>query len=229
MVPDMTQVIIAWSGGKDSTLTLQALQKSPVFEPVALLTTVTSDYDRISMHGVRTSLLRTQAKSLGLPLIEALIPAKSDNESYERAMATALDEIRVCFPLAKHIAFGDLFLRDVRAYREEQLNGTGFAPLFPLWGLDTRELAERFIADGFKAIAVCVDTQQIDRAFAGRNFDRQFVSDLNAPADPCGENGEFHTFVTAGPIFKEAVNYSIGEQVLRDARFLYCDLLPTAL
>ena len=225
----MIEVIVAWSGGKDSTLTLQALQKSQVFEPVALLTTVTSDYDRISMHGVRTSLLRIQAKSLGLPLMEALIPAKSDNQSYERAMATALEEFRVRFPCAKHIAFGDLFLKDVRAYREEQLNGTGYTPLFPLWGLETRELAERFIADGFEAVAVCVDTQQIDGAFAGRNFDRQFMSDLIAPADPCGENGEFHTFVTDGPIFREAVIYTIGERVLRDERFLYCDLLPAAV
>jgi len=225
----MKDIILAWSGGKDSTLTLQALQNSPEFEPVALLTTVTSDYDRISIHGVRTSLLRTQAKSLGLPLIEAIIPAKSDNESYERAMATALDEIRVGFPRVKHLAFGDLFLEDVRAYREKQLSNTGFTPLFPLWGLNTRALAERFIADGFKAVAVCVDTQQIDGSFAGRNFDRQFVSDLIASADPCGENGEFHTFVTDGPIFSEPVAYSTGARVLRDARFHYCDLLPAAL
>ena len=224
-----TEIIVAWSGGKDSTLTLQSLQMSSVFEPVALLTTVTSDYDRISMHGVRTSLLKTQVKSLGLPLIEALIPANSDNESYERAMATSLDKIRVSFPRVKHLAFGDLFLEDVRAYREKQLSATGFTPVFPLWGLDTRELAERFIAAGFEAVAVCVDTQQIDGTFAGRSFDRQFVHDLIAPADPCGENGEFHTFVTAGPIFREPITYSIGERVLRDARFLYCDLLPTAL
>ena len=224
-----TEIIVAWSGGKDSTLTLQSLQMSSVFEPVALLTTVTSDYDRISMHGVRTSLLKTQVKSLGLPLIEALIPANSDNESYERAMAIALDKIRVSFPRVTHLAFGDLFLEDVRAYREKQLNGTGFTPVFPLWGLDTRELAERFIAAGFEAVAVCVDTQQIDGTFAGRSFDRQFVRDLIAPADPCGENGEFHTFVTAGPIFREPITYSIGERVLRDARFLYCDLLPTTL
>ena len=225
----MTEIIVAWSGGKDSTLTLQALQKSIAFEPVGLLTTITRDYDRISMHGVRTSLLRTQAKSLGLPLIEALIPANSDTESYERAMATALDEIRVSFPRVTHLAFGDLFLEDVRAYREKQLDGTGFTPVFPLWGLETRALAERFIADGFEAVAVCVDTQQIAGTFAGRSFDKQFVSDLIAPADPCGENGEFHTFVSAGPIFKEAVAYVIGEQILRDARFLYCDLLPAGL
>ena len=225
----MNDTILAWSGGKDSSLTLQALLNSPEFEPVGLLTTVTSDYDRISMHGVRTSLLRTQAKSLGLPLIEARIPAKGDNESYERAMATALDEIRVGFPRVRHIAFGDLFLEDVRAYREKQLRDTGFTPLFPLWGLNTRALAERFIADGFKAVAVCVDTQQIDNSFAGRSYDRQFVRDLIAPADPCGENGEFHTLVTDGPIFTEPVAYSIGERVLRDARFFYCDLLPGAL
>ncbi len=225
----MQEVILAWSGGKDCTFALQTLQNDPEFEPVGLLTTVTSDYDRISMHGVRTSLIRTQAKSLGLPLIEALIPAKSDNESYERAMAIALDEIRVSFPRVKHLAFGDLFLEDVRAYRQKQLSDTGFTPLFPLWGLNTRTLAERFIADGFEAVAVCIDTKQIDGSFAGRNFDRQFVSDLIAPADPCGENGEFHTFVTDGPIFSEPVACSIGERVLRDARFLYCDLVPVTL
>lgn len=225
----MKEVILAWSGGKDSSLALQMLQNSPEFEPVGLLTTVTCEYDRISMHGVRTSLLRTQAKSIGLPLIESLIPATSDNESYERAMTLALDEIRVSFPLVKHLAFGDLFLEDVRAYRQNQLIDTGFTPLFPLWGIDTRGLAERFIAEGFKAVAVCVDTKQIDGSFAGRNFDRQFVRDLIAPADPCGENGEFHTFVSDGPIFSKPVAFSIGERVLHDARFLYCDLVPVTL
>lgn len=220
------KVVLAWSGGKDSSLALQALHAQAAYEPVALLTTVTREYDRISMHGVRRTLLHEQARAAGLPLVEAMIEAKASNESYETSMRDALDDIRARFPEVRHIAFGDLFLTDVRAYRERQLVDTGFSPLFPLWGLETGTLARRFIADGFKAVAVCVDTQQIDASFAGRSFNAAFLADLPPTADPCGENGEFHTFVADGPVFAHPVPCTTGEIVLRDARFSYCDLLP---
>jgi uncharacterized protein (TIGR00290 family) len=219
-------VVLAWSGGKDSSLALQALRADPATEPVALLTTVTREYERISMHGVRRTLLVAQAASVGLPLVEAFIPAKATNEAYESSMRAAFDEIGVRFPLARQVAFGDLFLADVRAYRERQMAGTSFEPLFPLWGLDTRVLAERFIAERFEAVVVCVDTQQVAASFAGRTYDREFLSELPATTDPCGENGEFHTFVADGPVFHSRVPYARGEVVLRDGRFAYCDLTP---
>ena len=225
-------VVVAWSGGKDSSLALQALHASVDFEPVALLTTVTRDYDRISMHGVRRDLLHAQAESTGLPLVETMIDAKAGNASYEASMRGALDEIRTRFPDVRHLAFGDLFLGDVRAYRERQLAGTGFTPLFPVWGEKTAALARRFIADGFRATIVCVDTQQLDGAFAGRAFDEALLDELPGSADPCGENGEFHTFVADGPIFSFPIRCATGEHVLRDDRFAYCDLLlepPTTL
>lgn len=221
-----TPIVVAWSGGKDSALALQALRADAGVEPIALLTTVTSVYDRVAMHGVRRTLLAAQAASVGLPLVQAEIPPKSTNAEYEASMATALEEVRTRFPDARHIAFGDLYLADVRAYRERQLAGTSFDPIFPLWGLDTRALAGRFIADGFEAVLACVDTHQIPAAFAGRCFDRDLLRDLPAPADPCGENGEFHTFVADGPVFARRVPYVTGEVVLRDDRFAYCDLLP---
>jgi uncharacterized protein (TIGR00290 family) len=219
-------VVLAWSGGKDSSLALQALHNDPRFEPVALLTTVTRDDDRISMHGVRRELLHAQAESAGLALIEAMIDAKAGNESYEASMRGALDEIRARFPGLRHLAFGDLFLEDVRAYRERQLVNTGFTPIFPVWGEATAALARRFIADGFQATLVCVDTRQIDGAFAGRAFDASLLDELPGSADPCGENGEFHTFVADGPIFSFPIRCATGERVLRDDRFAYCDLLP---
>jgi uncharacterized protein (TIGR00290 family) len=217
-------VILAWSGGKDSALALQALRADPQFDPVGLLTTVTSDYDRISMHGVRRTLLIEQAAAVGLPLVEATIPAGASNEAYEAAMTVALDDVRVRFPVVRHVAFGDLYLTDVRAYRERQLMGSGFDPLFPLWGLDTRALAERFIDELFDAVIVCADTQQIAASFSGRRYDRELLRELPAHADPCGENGEFHTFVADGPVFRSRVGYTIGDVVLRDGRFAYCDL-----
>jgi uncharacterized protein (TIGR00290 family) len=223
------QVVLAWSGGKDSSLALQALRADPATEPVALLTTVTREYERISMHGVRRTLLVAQAVSVGLPLVEAFIPAKATNEAYESIMRAAFDEIRVRFPVARLLAFGDLFLADVRAYRERQMAGTRFDPLFPLWGFDTRALAERFIAERFEAVVVCVDTQQVAASFAGRTYDRDFLSELPVTADPCGENGEFHTFVADGPVFHSRVPYARGEVVLRDERFAYCDLTPAPL
>jgi uncharacterized protein (TIGR00290 family) len=220
-----TPVILSWSGGKDSALALHALSQDPEVEVVGLLTSVTRGYDRISMHGVRRSLLEGQAKRLGLKLFEIELEPKCTNDAYEAAFLAALDRIRGQRPDVTHVGFGDLFLEDVRAYRERQFAGSGFAPLFPIWGMDTRILARRFIDDGFEARLVCVDTTQLDAAFAGRAFDGQLLSDLPLSVDPCGERGEFHTFVSDGPPFIEAVSYTTGETVLRDDRFMYCDLV----
>lgn len=220
-----TPVLLSWSGGKDSALALHELSQDPNVEVVGLLTSVTRGYDRVSMHGVRRSLLEVQAKRLGLPLHEILLEAKCTNDAYEAAFLAALERIRSERPDVAHVAFGDLFLADVRAYRERLLAGSGFAPLFPIWGEDTRTLARRFIDDGFEARLVCVDTTQLEAAFAGRAFDAELLADLPASVDPCGERGEFHTFVSNGPPFTEAVSYTCGETVLRDDRFMYCDLV----
>ncbi len=222
----MTNVkaFLAWSGGKDSAHALFRLRQTPEIRVEALLTTVTRDYDRISMHGVRRELLEVQARSVGLPLVVAEIPAKGDNAAYEAAMHSALDKfVRQRFTAA---IFGDIFLEDVRKYRENQLKGTGVEPFFPLWGIDSRRLARDFIESGFKARLSCVDTEQIDASFAGRLYDENLLRDLPEKADPCGENGEFHSFVYDGPIFQSPLNVQCGETILRDQRFQYCDLRP---
>jgi uncharacterized protein (TIGR00290 family) len=221
----MKQVILSWSGGKDSALALHALQQDPTVEVVGLLTTVTAEYDRVSIHGVRRSLLHAQSAALGLPLFESWLAPASSNEAYEAAFHAALAEVRRELPDAKHIAFGDLFLEDVRAYRERLLADSGWTPLFPIWGKNTNALAHRFIDEGFEARLVCVDTTQLDGAFAGCAFDAKFLSDLPATVDPCGERGEFHTFVSGGPPFRQAIPYECGERVLRDGRFMFCDLV----
>lgn len=218
-------VVVSWSGGKDSALALAELQDSDEFEPVALLTSVTRGYDRVSVHGVRRALLIAQAKSLGLPLVEISLEPSSSNEAYEAAFQNALGEIRARWPHVKHVAFGDLFLEDVRAYRERLLSGTGFDPLFPIWGRNTTDLAREFVQRGFSARLVCVDTTQLDPGFVGREFDSSLLADLPQSTDPCGERGEFHTFVSDGPIFVNAVTCDPGERVLRENRFMYCDLL----
>ena len=218
-------VVLSWSGGKDSALALADLKRSDEFEPVALLTSVTRGYDRISVHGVRRALLEAQAQSIGLPLVEISLEQNSSNDAYEAAFHKALDEIRARFPDVKHIAFGDLFLEDVRAYRERLLDGTGFDPVFPIWGRDTSQLAREFIEQGFSARLVCVDTTQLDHSFAGREFNSSLLTDLPQSTDPCGERGEFHTFVSNGPIFSGAIPYDTGERVLREHRFMYCDLI----
>jgi uncharacterized protein (TIGR00290 family) len=217
-------VVLSWSGGKDSALALDALSRSPDFEVVGLLTSITGEYDRISVHGVRRSMLEAQVERLGLPLFEISLAPSSSNDAYEAAFRSALTKIRSELPQARHVAFGDLFLEDVRAYREQLLSGSGFAPLFPLWGIDTGELAKRFIDDGFGAHLVCVDTTQLDPDFAGRAFDHRLLADLPPGVDPCGERGEFHTFVWSGPPFREAVPYRVGSRILRDDRFMYCDI-----
>jgi len=224
-IPNGRGVVLSWSGGKDSSLALQALRAEPDVEVVALLTSVTAGYDRISIHGVRRTLLDAQAASLGLPLVEITLPPQCSNAEYEAAFQKGLAAVRERFPTVTEIAFGDLFLEDVRAYREQALYGSGFAPRFPLWGTPTLALAARFVADGFVAHLVCVDTAQLDQAFAGRRFDRVLLSTLPPLIDPCGERGEFHTFVSDGPIFDRPIDCTVGPVVMRDERFAYCDLL----
>jgi uncharacterized protein (TIGR00290 family) len=214
---------LSWSGGKDSALALWTLMQGGR-RPNALITTVTDEYDRISMHGVRRELLALQASALGIPLVEVRIPPACVNAVYETRMGEAF----AVAPLSEveAVAFGDLFLEDVRAYREERLAASGRHSIFPLWARDTRELAREFIAAGFQAIIVCLDPRVLDASFAGRSYNEQLLAELPAGVDPCGENGEFHTFVHAGPIFSESIACETGEIVERDG-FVFCDLAPT--
>jgi len=215
---------LSWSGGKDSALALHELRERSGPSPEVLITTVTADYERISMHGVRRELLVRQARAAGLPLIEVEIPAGCSNDVYEQRMEQALAEAPLA--AAATIAFGDLFLADIRAYREERLARVGKHAIFPLWERDTGALAREFIAQGFEAILVCVDPRQLDPRFAGRRFDAELLADLPRYVDPCGENGEFHTFVHAGPIFNASIDHAIGTTVERDG-FVFCDLHAT--
>ena len=217
-------IVLSWSGGKDSALTLDALRRDASVEVVALLTTVTTGYDRISIHGVRRSLLYAQTASVGLPVYEVVLEPKSSNELYDAAVAHALADVRRRHPDVRRIAYGDLFLEDVRRYREERLTPLGFEGLFPLWGLPTNVLARDFVDRGFEARLVCVDTTQLDASFAGRVFDHAMLDELPTSVDPCGERGEFHTFVSSGPGFRTSVAYEVGEVVIREERFAYCDL-----
>ena len=198
-------------------------------EVVSLLTTVTGDYDRISMHGVRRTILDAQVSALGLPLIEATIPAAATNDLYEGAFVAALEILRRRRPDVSHLAFGDLFLADVRAYRERLLERLGWTPVFPLWGKDTAMLARQFVDQGYRAILTCVDTTQLAAEFAGREFDAMLLDELPKTADPCGERGEFHTCVYDGPIFRSPLSLERGERVRRDGRFEYCDLTLVCL
>jgi uncharacterized protein (TIGR00290 family) len=218
-------VALSWSGGKDSALALQQLRAGGEHEVVALLTSVTRGYDRVSIHGVRRTLLEAQAAALGLPLIEVWLEPKSSDAAYQRAFLDALGVLARDHPAVNQIAFGDLYLRDVRDYRDRLLASTPYRGLYPLWERPTRTLAESFVADGFEATLVCVDETQIDARFAGRRFDHALLADLPASADPCGENGEFHTFVHGGPIFSHPIAVVPGEIVRREDRFTYCDLL----
>ncbi|MEP6687864.1 MAG: ATP-binding protein [Gemmatimonadales bacterium] len=224
MRPETIDVLLAWSGGKDSTLALAALRADPRYRLVGLLTTVTRDYDRISIHGVRRSVLEAQTASLGLPRLDASIPAGATNADYEAAFALAFRAGRERWPGLSHIAFGDLFLADVRAYREALLASLGWTGVFPLWGEDTAALARHFIRAGYRAILTCVDTTQLGPEFAGREFDVAFLADLPETVDPCGERGEFHTCVYAGPPFARSLPLVAGERLRREGRFEYCDV-----
>jgi uncharacterized protein (TIGR00290 family) len=220
------KVIFSWSGGKDSAIALYEIEKSNNYEVLALLTTVTEDYDRVSMHGLRRILLEQQAESLGYPLEKILIPKNASNQEYESKMEEAL--LKYKNRGVNSVVFGDIFLEDVRKYREDNLAKIGMRGIFPIWKRDTNELARTFINLGFKAVTVCVDSNVLDKRFVGRVIDEQFISELPSGVDPCGENGEFHSFVYDGPIFRVEIPYSTGEVVLRDSRFYYCDLVPSA-
>jgi len=216
-------VIVSWSGGKDSALTLHALQRDPAWQVRGLLTSVNRAYGRISMHGVRETLLDAQAASLGLPLYKVQLPERPSNDEYEAAMAETLDGLRRQGIM--HVAFGDLFLEDIRRYRKTQLARVAMQGVFPLWLRPTAPLAREFLALGFKAALCCVDGEAMDGGLAGREYDAALLQELPAAVDPCGENGEFHTFVYAGPLFRRPLVVRRGERVLREARFYFCDLL----
>ena len=218
------RAVVLWSGGKDCALALHDVRHD--YEIVALVTTVTAGYDRISMHGVRVSLLEQQAAALGYPLEQVAIPQVCTNNEYERQMIACLGRHQSSGVTA--VICGDLFLTDVRRYREERLFQHGLRGVFPLWEQPTAELAERFVDLGFAGTLCCVDTTQLDGSFAGRSYDRALLAELPTSVDPCGEQGEFHTFVSVGPIFSRRVECRRGERVLRDERFMYCDLLPGA-
>jgi len=217
------KVIVAWSGGKDSALALYEVLKSGSYEVLELLTTVTKDYDRISIHGVRRVLLEQQAKALRIPLEEMFIMKGASNAEYEGELLKTLKRHRDNGVFS--VLFGDVFLEDVRKYRERILEKVGMNGIFPLWKKDTKELALKFINLGFKAIITSIDSNVLGKVFVGREYDEQFLSDLPADVDPCGENGEFHSFVYDGPIFHESVSFTKAENVLRENRFYYCDLL----
>ena len=221
----MNKVIVSWSGGKDSARAYYELQKAGSHEIVALLTTVTEGYDRISMHGVRRSLLEQQAASLGLPVEKIYISQKSSNEEYEEKMKEKLLYYKNLG--VGSVLIGDIFLEDLRRYREEKLAEIGMNGIFPIWKKDTTKLAHSFIELGFKAIITCIDSLVLDRKFVGREFDQQFLSELPAGIDPCGENGEFHSFVYDGSIFQRPIAHQKGQVVLREDRFYFCDLLPS--
>jgi uncharacterized protein (TIGR00290 family) len=218
------RVLLAWSSGKDSAMTLHVLRERGDVEVVGLLTTVNETHDRVAMHAVRRTLLEAQAEAAGLPLRVVSIPWPCPNEAYEAAMERAMDAARRDGVTA--VAFGDLFLADIRRYREERLRGTGLEPLFPLWERPTRDLAQEMIAMGLRATLTCVDPRALPPEFAGRDFDEGLLADLPHGADPCGENGEFHTFAWDGPMFRRPVPVSRGEIVARDG-FVFADLLPT--
>jgi uncharacterized protein (TIGR00290 family) len=216
-------LVFSWSGGKDSAMALHVLVRNPHYEVVSLLTTVTEGYERISMHGVRNELLHRQAESIGFPVEEVRIPQQCPNAVYEARMAEAVLRFREQGVL--HFGFGDIFLEDLRVYREQKLMRANMTAIFPIWKIDTRELARRFVEDGFRAFTACIDPKKLDKSFAGRELDASFFRDLPPGVDPCGENGEFHTFVFAGPIFRSPIPVQVGQVVERDS-FVFCDLLP---
>jgi len=217
------KIVVCWSGGKDSSLMLDEILSSRRYEVRALLTTMTEGYDRISMHGVRRELLEEQARSLNLDLEMIWITQKASNKEYEAKMAKALTKFKG--EGIHTVAFGDIFLEDLRKYREEVLAKLGMKGHFPIWKKNTRKLMESFIQKGFKGALSCVDTKVLDPAFAGRFIDEDLIKDLPKEVDPCGENGEFHSFVFDGPIFRNEVQLTVGERIQR-GQFCFCDLVP---
>jgi uncharacterized protein (TIGR00290 family) len=219
----MQKLVLSWSGGKDSAISLYELRRSKQYEVVGLLTTITRDYDRVSMHGVRRILLEQQAESVGIPLRKILIPKGCTNEIYERLLAEEMEQFKRKGVF--QVAFGDIFLQDLKAYREQNLAKVGMQGVFPIWKRDSRELVESFINLCFKSIITTCDPRVIGEEFCGRVIDKQFLSELPASVDPAGENGEFHSFAFDGPIFRRPVSFTVGEKVPRDG-FWFCDLVP---
>ena len=217
-----TKVLLSWSSGKDSAWALHRLRQDPAIEVVGLFTTLNQAFERVAMHGVRKSLLARQAQCVGLPLMTIDLPWPCSNEEYGRIMAGFIGE--VVARGIRHMAFGDLFLEDVRAYRERQLAGTGITPLFPLWGSDTTELAQQMMAAGLRARVCTLDPKTLDMSLGGHEFDEALLAALPTGVDPCGENGEFHTLAWDGPMFQRPLAIRVGETVLRDG-FVFTDLL----
>lgn len=220
------KVVLSWSGGKDSSLALASLRADARYEVIGLLTSITTGYNRVSIHGVRRELVQAQAAAVGLPLFEVTLEPVSSNAAYEAAFMTALSRVHMADPQVELIAFGDLYLEDVRAYREQLVGRAGLEALFPLWNRDTARLATTFIEAGYRAVLVCVDTAQLPARFAGRVFDNEFLAELPDGVDPCGEGGEFHTFVWDGPHLRSPLALSVGQTIVRDARFAFTELIP---
>lgn len=220
----MTRILLSWSSGKDSAWALHVLRQRSDYEIVGLLTTLNSEFDRVAMHGTRRSVLEAQAEAAGLPLWDVPLPWPCSNADYESRMREVCT--RAVSENISAIAFGDLFLEDVRAYREAQLRDTGLQPLFPLWQMPTAALAREMIAGGLRAKLTCVDTQQLSQDFVGRDFDERLLLDLPPEVDPCGECGEFHTCVYSGPMFDAPIDLEPGEIVIRD-RFAFADFIAT--
>lgn len=220
-----TPILVAWSGGKDCLLALQRLRADPAWNVAGLLTTITRQFDRVAMHGIRRDVLRAQARSLALPLIESELDWPSSNDAYETAFADALRRAGEMTPRMQHVAFGDLFLEDVRQWRDALLRRHGWRGVYPLWGARTRELSREFVANGHRAVLTCVDTTQLDGSFSGRDYDAALLDELPEAVDPCGERGEFHTLSHGGPLFTRDLELQRGESVLREQRFQYSDFL----
>jgi uncharacterized protein (TIGR00290 family) len=221
----VSRVALSWSSGKDSAWSLHTLRRQAEHEVAVLVTTINMEYERVAMHAVRRQLVNAQAEVAGLPLIEVPIPNPCSNADYDAAMTTLIEELKRHD--IDHMAFGDLYLPDIRAYREDRLTGTGITPLFPLWQQPTSELAQQMIDGGLKAVLTCVDPKQLAPEFSGRPFDQQLLHDLPDSVDPCGENGEFHSFVFDGPMFRQPVAITVGETIEREG-FYFTDVRPVA-
>ena len=224
----MTPALLSWSGGKDAAWALHVMRQRGELEVVGLITTITEGHERISMQGIRVDILQQQANATCLPVLQARIPQACDNATYEAAFAAALLAAQMRWPGLRDIAFGDLFLADIKAYRDAFCSRLGWQPHYPLFGRDTSSLAREMIAGGLRASLCCVDTTQLNAAFAGRDFDASLLDDLPPGVDPCGERGEFHTCDSAGPMFAAPLDLQRGETVLRDGRFAYADFIPAA-
>lgn len=216
------KIVFSWSGGKDSAMALHEILRSGSYDVVALITTVTSQYQRICMHGVRESLLEAQAKATGIPCDKIYMSYEPTNQEYEAKLKATLHTYLA--KGIKRVVFGDIFLEDLKAYRDQNLAAWGMEGIYPLWKRDSRELIQHFVTQGFKAVLVCVDERVLPESWAGKSIDETFLADLPDGVDPCGENGEYHTFVYEGPIFQDKIDITLGEQVVK-APFVYRDVL----